>query len=221
MVPLSASPAATMPQASEPGRAEPGGSTPITRRSSGGASGDARRLDHRARPQRVGAILDDFAIDLLAPKPGAGVTGQHLVEKCRRQMRGIGMRGRPRDGRARIGEQPLDQRDRPRRGGDELARPQAKTQPELQHVECRIDIAPLGKLVAPGGIELRSAQLLRVFCGKRQPDAAVRPFQAAASRRPLRALVTWRHAQYARRPLDHDLAHVVFGFTDQRNIEAG
>ncbi len=86
-------------------------------------------------------------------------------------MRGVGVRGRSRDGRARIGEQPLDQRDRARRGGDKLPRPQTETQPELQHVECRIDMAPLGKLVAPRGIELRAAQLLGVFRRKRQPDA--------------------------------------------------
>ena len=108
-------------------------------------------------------------------------------------MRGVGGRGRSCDGRARIGEQSLDQRDWPRRGGDELPRPQTEAQPELQHVERRIDMAPLGKLVAPRGIELRAAQLLGIFRRKRQPDRAIRPFQPAARRRPLRALVTWRH----------------------------
>ena len=108
-------------------------------------------------------------------------------------MRGIGVRGRARDGRARIGEHPLDQRDRPRRGGDELPRPDAKTQPELQHVEGRIDMTPLGKLIAPRGIELRPAQLLGIFRRKRESDGAVRPFQPAARWRPLRALLAWRY----------------------------
>ena len=42
----------------------------------------AARLDQRARPQRVGALLDDLAVDLLAPEPRAGVARQHLVEKA-------------------------------------------------------------------------------------------------------------------------------------------
>ena len=109
-------------------------------------------------------------------------------------MRGIGVRRRPRNGRARIGEQPLDQRDRPRRGGNKLPWPHAKTQPELQHVERRIDMTPLGKLVAPRGIELRPAQLLGVFRRKCEPDGTIWPFEPAARRRPLGALVTWRHA---------------------------
>ena len=47
--------------------------------------------------------------------------------------------------RRRIGDQPLDQRDRPRRGGDHLPRPSAKAQPELQHVESCFGLAPLGE----------------------------------------------------------------------------
>lgn len=109
-------------------------------------------------------------------------------------MRGIGVRRRPRNGRARIGEQPLDQRDRPRRGCDELPRSQTEPQAELQRVERRIDVAPLGKLVAPRGIELRPAQLLGVFRRKCEPDGTIWPFEPAARRRPLGALVTWRHA---------------------------
>ena len=108
-------------------------------------------------------------------------------------MRGICVRGRARDGRARIGKQPLDKRDRARRGGDKLPWPPAETQPELQHVECRIDVTPFRQLVAPRGIELRPAQLLGVFRRKRQPDRAVRPFEPAARRCPLRALMPWRH----------------------------
>src|SRR4029078_9456248 len=133
-------------------------------------------------------------------------------------MRGIGLRGSRRDSRARIGEQPLDQRDRPRRGGDELPRPRTEAQTELQHVKRRIDMPPFRKLVTPRNIELWPAQLLGVFRRKRQPDSAVRPIQPAASRGPLRALVTRRYAYDPGRPLDHDLARIVFGFTDERDI---
>ena len=41
-------------------------------------------------------------------------------------MRGIRLRRRARHRGARVGDQPLDQRDRPRRRGDELARPRAR-----------------------------------------------------------------------------------------------
>ena len=50
-------------------------------------------------------------------------------------MRGVGLRRRARHRGARVGDQALDQRDRPRRGGDELARARAQPQAELQHVE--------------------------------------------------------------------------------------
>ena len=38
--------------------------------------------------------------------------------------------------------------DRPRRGGDHLPRPRAKAQSELQHIEGRFGMTPLGELVA-------------------------------------------------------------------------
>ena len=156
-----------MPQASAPGRSEAGGSTPTTMRRSGGAA-RTRAASIIARVQSaVGAVLDDLAIDFLAAEARAGVARQHLLEKGRRQMRGVGPRGRARHRGARIGEQPLDQRDRPRRGGDELARTLPQPQAELQHVEGRVDIVPLGELVAPGGVELRAAQLLGILRGKR------------------------------------------------------
>ena len=84
--------------------------------------------------------------------------------------------------------------------------------------ERRIDMVPLGKLVAPRGIELRAAQLLGIFRRKCQPDRAIRPFQPAARRCPLRALVPWRYPQNTGRTLDHDLAHVVLGLSDESNV---
>ena len=172
-----------MPQASAPARDDTGGSIPTTMRCSGGAGGNARRLDHGARPQRVGPVLDDLAVDLLPAEPRAGVARQHLVEERRRQMRGVRVRRGARHRGARIGDQALHQRDRPRRRGDELARLPPEPQPELQHVEGRVRLPPLGELVAPGGVELRPAQQLRVFGRERLRHRAVRPFQQPARRR--------------------------------------
>jgi hypothetical protein len=101
-------------------------------------------------------------------------------------MRGIGLRGRARYRRARVREQPFDQRDRPRRGRDELARALPQPQAELQHVEGRIDVTPFGEFIAPGSVELRATQLLGIFRGKRVANGAVRPFQAAAASHPRR-----------------------------------
>ena len=80
-----------------------------------------------------------------------------------------------------IGHQPLEQRDRPRRGGDHLPRPLAKAQPELQHVESRVGMAPLGELVGPGGAELRAAQAFRILRRKGFRHRAVRPFADAGA----------------------------------------
>ncbi len=175
-------PAATMPQASAPGArrgrridADDDARAAAARRATRAAS------IMRARPQRVGALLDDLAVDLLAAEPRAGIARQHLVEEGGRQMRGVGLRGRARHRRARVGDQPLDQRDRPRRGGDELARARAQPQAELQHVEGRVGVAPLGELVAPGGVELRPAQLLGVLGRERVGHRAVRAIRAAGA----------------------------------------
>ncbi len=133
-------------------------------------------------------------------------------------MRGVGLRRRARHRAARVGDQALDQRDRPRRGGDELARPRAEPQAELQHVEGRFRVPPLGELVAPGGVELRPAQLFRVFGRERLRHRAVRPFQPPPRRDPDRPLGARRHPQQPRRALDHHLAHVVLAFADERDV---
>ena len=84
-------------------------------------------------------------------------------------MRGICVRGRARDGRAWDRKQPsISAIGRGVVVIDKLPWPPAETQPELQHVECRIDVTPFRQLVAPCGIELRPAQLLGVFRRKRR-----------------------------------------------------
>ena len=190
---------------------------PTTMRISGGAAATRAASISGAAPQRVGALLDDLAVDLLAPQPRAGIARQHLVEEGGRQMRGVGLRGRARHRRARVGDQPLDERDRPRRGGDELARARAQAQAELQHVEGGVGVAPLGQLVAPGGVELRAAQLLGVLGRKRIGHRAVCPFEPPARRGPLRAFAARAGAQNAGGALDHHLAHVVLGLAHQRD----
>ncbi len=190
---------------------------PTTMRCSAGACSTRHASINATRPQRVGALGDDLAVDLLAAEPRAGVTRHHLVEETGRQMRGIGLRSCARHRRARIGGEPLDQRDRPRRGGDERARALAQPQPELQHVEGRFGISPLGELVAPGGVELRPAQLLGVLRRKRVSHGAIRPLQPLAHPGPHRPLAARRVAQNAGRPFDHHLAHVVLGLADERD----
>ncbi len=130
-------------------------------------------------------------------------------------MRGIGVRRRARQRGARIGDQPLDQRDRPRRRGDELARPQPQPQAELQHVEGRVRVPPFRQFVAPGGVELRPAQAFRILGRESVRHRAVLPFQPPPRRHPEGPLGARRHPQQSGRALDHHLAHVVLAFPDE------
>ena len=132
-------------------------------------------------------------------------------------MRRIGLRRRARHRGARVGDQPPDQRGRPRRRGDELARARAQPQAELQHVERVLRIAPFGELVAPGGIELRPAQALRVLGGKRLRDRAILPFEPPPRGRPHRPLPPRAEPHQAGLALDHHLAHVMLALADQRD----
>ncbi len=118
----------------------------------------------RARVHKVSnTLLDDLAVDLLASEPRPGISSDHFVEKRRRQICGIGLRRCARDRRAWVSEEPFDQGDWTRCRGDELARPPPQPEAELQHVKSIIDVPPLGQLVAPGGVELRSTQLFGVL----------------------------------------------------------
>ena len=91
-------------------------------------------------------------------------------------------------------------------------------QAELQHVERVVGLAPLGELVAPGRVELRPAQALRILGRERLRDRAVRPFQPPPRRRSTPAArARGASAQQPGRALDHHLAHVVLGLADQRD----
>ena len=181
----------------------------------------ARGLDHCARPQRIGAILDDLAVDLLPAEPRAGIARDHRVEKRRRQVGGVGLRARARQRRARIRHQPLDQRDRPRRGGDHLARAVAEPQPELQHVEglrrhgatWRARRTRRRRIAGRAGFpDLRPK--------KHEPPrrCSIRAGGATASRAGARRGDAAHQAGHA---LDHHLAHVVLGLADQRDAARG
>ena len=117
--------------------------------------------------------------------------------------------------------QPLDHRQRPRRGRDQLPRPLAEPQRELQHVEGGFAIAPLRDLVAPCGLELRPAQAFRIVGGEHLADRAVRPFQPLSRRDPFRALLQRRGPQQAGLAFHHHLARIVRGFADQRDAAMG
>lgn len=72
------------------------------------------------------------------------------------------------------------------------------------------------EFVAPGGVELRPAQALRILCRKHQRYRAIVPHQPAPAgleARPGRA----RDGQNARRPLDHHLAHIAQRVAHQRD----
>ena len=71
--------AATSPQASARLPAEAGGSTATTMRLSGGAASTRQVSIERTRPQRVGPVLDDLAVELLAAEPRAGIALQHML----------------------------------------------------------------------------------------------------------------------------------------------
>ena len=74
-------PAATMPQASARFDEEAGGSTATTMRISGGAASHPARFDHVARPERIGAVLDDVAVEFLPPEPRAGIAAPTTVSR--------------------------------------------------------------------------------------------------------------------------------------------
>ena len=78
----------------------------------------------------------------------------------------------------------LQQRDRPRRGGDH--RRAARAEPQRRTAACPRCVsgcAPLGELVAPGGVELRPAQAVGILGREHLRDRAVGPDQL-----PLRGL---------------------------------
>ena len=160
-----------------------------------------RPLDRVPPPQAVRAILDDLAIKLLAAKPRALIASDDRIQESRREICGIRRCRRARHRRFRIGDQPLDERDRARRCRHDLARALAEAQAELQHVPGAVRARPFRQLVAPCGVELRAAQAVRVAGGKQPGARAVGPFQFILVLHETRALILRVNAHQARRRL--------------------
>ena len=178
---------------------------------------EAEPLDHLAAPQRIGAIVDQFAVDLLPPEPRAAIAADDTLQESRREIAEIGRRAGARDHRALGLHQPLHERRRARRRGDQLSRQRAEPEPELQHVPARLLMAPFAELVRPGRLELRAAQAFRILGRKAQRHRAVRPFEPPARGLPLRPLAGGVHREEARDALDHHVADIGQRLADQRD----
>ncbi len=70
-----------MPQALLVGPKPAGGSTATTMRCSSGAARNPRILDEVALENRLGIILDQFAVQFLPPQPCSAIAFRHLVKK--------------------------------------------------------------------------------------------------------------------------------------------
>jgi hypothetical protein len=177
----------------------------------------AGALDQRPWPQRVGTIFEQLGVKLLPPEPRAAIAPDDRLEEARgevgfiRRRRDAGHRG------LRIGDERLDQPDRPRCRRHHLARARTQTQAELQRVPRVVGPAPFAELVAPRGGELRSPQRIGILGGEQLRDGAIVP-----SHLPLRWLVAralmWRmHRKQSRDAFDHHRAGVRQGLANKRD----
>ena len=120
--------------------------------------------------------------------------------------------------RRRIGHQPLDQRDRPRRGGDHLAR--IAVQAAARTAACRTPFSASRHLAISShqaawncGPRKLSGSSAENACG----NAAVAPFEPAAARNPFGPRATRMHREQSGDAFDHHLAHLVLALADQRD----
>ena len=178
---------------------------------------DAGALQHVARPQRVLALVEDLAVELLTPQSRAGILRDDAFQKGRRKIGGVLARQRARHDARRMGDQLFQKRQRTRRRRDELTRPVAETQAKLQHVPCLPGVAPFGEFVAPGGVKLRPAQAFRIFRRKRLRHGARVPDDTLSRRLPARPLARRMHGEQAGDAFDHHVAHVGRRLADKRD----
>lgn len=178
-----------------------------------GPRGAAPRQVLGAEEAAVG--LDDDTVQLLSRQTRAAIEARQCPQEGGRQVAGVGAGAGAGQGHAGLGHQGLERPMRLGRGGDDKARVLAQPKPEAQHGQGLGGFRPGAELVGPGGVELRPAQGLRVFRRKGVGDRAVGPDQAPARGFPAGAIRRSAHGLEARRPLDHHLAHVVQGGTDQ------
>ncbi|MNS83893.1 hypothetical protein D3C72_1176990 [compost metagenome] len=138
-----------------------------------------------------------------------------MAQKSRRQVARIGRRRQPRLDHPRLGQQPPQRRDRPRRRGDRQLGIIPQPQPEPQVRQRRLRVSPRTELVGPGPMKLRPPQTVRVLRRKGVGRRTARPDQPSPPRLPARPVVPGRLRLQTRRSLDHDLAHVVQRRPDQ------
>ena len=82
-----------------------------------------------------------------------------------------------------------------------------------------IEVTHFRKIIAPRRGELRPAQLFRILRGKSEAHCAIWPLRPPPRCDPFRTLAARRDTQETRGTFDHDLAHVVLGFTDERDLQ--
>src|SRR5450759_3944899 len=175
-------------------------------------------VDRPQCPQRAGAILNDFGIQLLTAEPRALVLGDDRLEKGGCQVGAIVIGRALREvGRFTMRKQ-LDQLRRLRRRCDYRLRLGAETQTKLRLLPTGFGVPPGGNLVTPELHMLRTTQTLRFLGREKKRDGAVRPDQPA-----IRLLIDRRfisgaylHDRRARADaLHHDVADVGSRRTDQ------
>ena len=171
-------------------------------------------FDQLAAEQRIRIILDQFAIEFLAPESGAGIADLHILPETRRQMGAVVGGSRPGHRRRQIGNQFLQRQCRPRRRGDDGARILTQAQCKGQHVPHVARLFPLGQLIAPRGVELRSAQALGFIGRKHLGDRSIRPSQQPFRRFVFRPLVMHVNAEQSGLAFDHHQPHFIEGWAD-------
>ena len=175
----------------------------------------AAALDQRARPQRVGALLDDLAVELLAAEFRAGIAVEHRVDEGRRQM----LRIRPVPARVTAVDGSAINRLRSVIGRGVVVMTCRGRSPR-RSPNCNIS------KVASAWRHLASSSTHAAWnCGPRRLSGssaenasrhrAVRPFQPPARGDPARPLRTPVHRENARNAFDHHLAGVVLALADQ------
>ena len=133
----------------------------------------------RARPRRRATSSPSSSC---RPSRWPPYFARHRLEEARRQVHPVRRRSAPASppcpASSRIA---CSSGVRPRRRRHHRPRPLAEPQRELQHVPGRLALLPLGELVAPGAVELRPAQRLRVARREDLRHRPVRPDQPLAA----------------------------------------
>jgi hypothetical protein len=157
------------------------GSTPITRRMmSSGRHWTRKPVDGVRQPEGGGVVGQDLGFDLLPAEAGAGVLSQDLLEELRRQVVCVFERVADRRDDVRLALELAQERQRPRRGGDDALRI-SPAQAELQVVPGVVEIFPVGQLIHPYTVVLRTAQRSRLVGRVGGGQGAVGPGHPAPS----------------------------------------